>query len=238
LVFDHIGVLHVVLVVALTLALYQVRQLLGDRGATVSRGHTHVPSDATSRRAIILLEITELALAAIFFLVGGAKLIGRPEMVRLFHEIGLGQWFRYVTGTIEVTGALLLIIPFLSGASAILLGGVMIVASLVELFVLHRPPIAAFACLSAHTLIAWRRFARTSTPRVVSPTTDARLILTRGVSARWAFPRRTRVHRSVHASLPYAAEHRLQLATHRRRRGENHGAQTIFRASSSEPDIA
>ena len=59
-------------------------------------------------------------------------------------------------------GRLETVIPFLSGAAAIGLGAVMIVASLVELFVLHRPPLAALACLSAHTLIAWRRVGRAS----------------------------------------------------------------------------
>ena len=49
-------------------------------------------------------------------------------MVALFHDIGVGQWFRYVTGIIEVTGAALLVVPLLSRASSLLLGGVMIVA--------------------------------------------------------------------------------------------------------------
>jgi hypothetical protein len=33
----------------------------------------------------------------------------------------------------------------------------MISATLIELFVLRRPPIAAMACLSAHTYVAWGR---------------------------------------------------------------------------------
>lgn len=160
--FDHIGVFHLVIVIALTFALYQTRRLRRGRETAVSEARPRRASDTTARTGLILLELTELTLAAIFFLVGGAKLIGRPDMIRLFHDIGIGQWFRYVTGTIEVTGALLLVIPFLSGAAAIGLGAVMIVASLVELFVLHRPPLAALACLSAHTLIAWRRVGRAS----------------------------------------------------------------------------
>ena len=32
-------------------------------------------------------------------------------MVQLFDQIGAGQWFRYVTGVVEITGALALIAP-------------------------------------------------------------------------------------------------------------------------------
>jgi hypothetical protein len=40
------------------------------------------------------------------------------------------------------------------------LGGVMIAATLIELFVLHRPPVAALACLGGHTYVAWARVSR------------------------------------------------------------------------------
>ncbi|HEY6826982.1 MAG TPA: hypothetical protein VI259_08990, partial [Gemmatimonadaceae bacterium] len=94
------------------------------------------------------------------------------------------------------------IIPFLSGAAAIGLGVVMIVASLVELLVLHRPPVAAVACLSAHTLIAWRRVGRTwaMSPRTAIAPADVRSPLTRGMSARWSFPRRMKVRDALHAA--------------------------------------
>ena len=38
-----------------------------------------------------------------FFMAGGNKLAGNPQMVGLFDVIGIGQWFRYVTGALEVT---------------------------------------------------------------------------------------------------------------------------------------
>jgi hypothetical protein len=201
-VFDHIGVFHLVIVIALTFALHQARRLRAGQHKGVSKARPQRTSGATTRTGLILVELIELTLAAVFFLVGGAKLIGRPDMVRLFHDIGIGQWLRYVTGTIEVTGALLLIIPFLSGVAALGLGAVMIVASLVELLVLHRPPVAALACLSAHTLIAWRRVGRRSamSPRTAIEPANVRSPLTRGMSARWSFPRRMRVRDSLHAA--------------------------------------
>ena len=32
-------------------------------------------------------------------------------MVEMFDKIGVGQWFRYVTGLIEVGGAILMLVP-------------------------------------------------------------------------------------------------------------------------------
>lgn len=109
----------------------------------------------------VLLHLLELAMGALFLYLGGAKLLGLPAAVRLFHDIGWGQWFRYVTGVVELTGGLLLVVPRLAGASALLLMTVMVVATGIELFVLHRPPVAATACLCAHGIIAWNRRAQT-----------------------------------------------------------------------------
>jgi putative oxidoreductase len=161
---DHIRLLHLLTVAALSLALYQTRRLLPAFGRLWSGKHWPASSNTKERRKLLLLELTEVTLAAIFFLVGGAKLAGQQEMIRLFRDIGLGEWFRYLTGMVEVSGALLLVVPVLSGASAIALGAVMIVASIVELFVLHRPPIAALACLAAHTFVAWSRVSSSSAP--------------------------------------------------------------------------
>lgn len=36
----------------------------------------------------------------------GSKLAGAPAMVGLFDTIGIGQWFRYLTGSLEVSGRL------------------------------------------------------------------------------------------------------------------------------------
>ena len=158
--FARIGLTHILFLAALIVALYRVRRSLPGSGLRAWH-HRHASPNASARwHRVLALEAAELALAGIFLLVGGAKLIGRPDMVALFRDIGVGQWFRYVTGAVEVAGAALLVIPMLSGASALLLGGVMAVATLIELFVLHRPPVAALVCLSGHTYVAWARVSR------------------------------------------------------------------------------
>ena len=159
-----IGFTQLLILAALAAALYAMRKLLPHgkpRG-----GHAPHRSEAahTVRHRLLLLELAEVVLAAVFFIVGGAKLIGRADMVALFQDIGVGQWLRYLTGTLEVVGAALLLAPLLSAASALVLGGVMIVATLIELFVLHRPPVAALACLTGHTFVAWARVSRWHEP--------------------------------------------------------------------------
>jgi hypothetical protein len=162
--FQHPGFIHVVVLVLLVVTLFGVRRHLPSALSLRSRSDSaDEPRPQFHRR--LALELTEVVLAAVFVLVGGAKLIGRPDMVALFHAIGLGDWFRYLTGSIEVVGAALMIVPLTSGASAGLLGGLMVAATLIELLVLHRPPIAAAACLSGHTYVAWARLTR---PRVYS----------------------------------------------------------------------
>lgn len=158
--FNEIGFLHVFLLGVVLVALYRVRKALPGSGLRAWHERHLSPAAGTRWRRVLLLEFVELLLSGTFLLVGGAKLIGRPDMVALFREIGVGQWFRYVTGVVEVSGAALLIVPFLSSGAAVALAVVMFVATLIELFVLHRPPIAALACLSGHGFVAWARISK------------------------------------------------------------------------------
>ncbi len=71
-----------------------------------------------------------------FVAAGGAKLLGVEKMVESFAAIGLGQWFRYLTGVIEVGGAVLLWLPRRQVLAAALLGATMVGAVLAHLLVL------------------------------------------------------------------------------------------------------
>ena len=94
-----------------------------------------------SRRIGVWILHTVVAVA--FFASGGAKLAGASFMVQLFAQIGLGQWFRYVTGTVEVLGAFALIYPGMASIGGLWLGFTMFCAVLTHLFVLHTNPAAA-----------------------------------------------------------------------------------------------
>ena len=52
--------------------------------------------------------------AAAFLFIGATKLQNNPHSmwVQIFERIGFGQWFRYATGVIQMTGALLLLTPW------------------------------------------------------------------------------------------------------------------------------
>jgi putative oxidoreductase len=84
--------------------------------------------------------ILQIAAAAMFLMAGGSKLAGAPPMVDMFGAIGVGQWFRYVTGTIEVGSALLLLMPSTAAIAAALLVCVMVGAIITHLTILHSSP--------------------------------------------------------------------------------------------------
>ena len=95
--------------------------------------------------------------AAAFFAAGSAKLAGADYMVELFNEIGVGQWFRYVTGAVEVAGALALVAPGLIWLGGIGLGTTMIFAVLTHVFVLHTSPVPAIVLGLLNALIVYLR---------------------------------------------------------------------------------
>ncbi len=84
----------------------------------------------------IVLWVAQIALAA-YFVYSGYLLFG-DNFVKKFDEIGFGQWLRYLTGTLEIAGALGLLVPRLCGLAALGLVGVMAGAVGTELFLLAR----------------------------------------------------------------------------------------------------
>ncbi len=76
-------------------------------------------------------------LAGLAFLAAGlAKLAGAEMMVGTFDAVGVGQWFRYVTGAIEVGAAIVLFIPGIQAFGAALLTVTMVGATLAHIVVL------------------------------------------------------------------------------------------------------
>ena len=96
-------------------------------------------------------------MATAFFAAGAAKLAGAAYMVQLFEQIGLGQWFRYATGVVEVVGELALIAPGLVWFGGLWLGGTMFFAVLTHVFVLHTSPVPAIVLGVLNALIVYLR---------------------------------------------------------------------------------
>ena len=68
----------------------------------------------SSKGRTITLWVLQILAAAAFLGAGSAKLAGVREMVDTFTKVGLGQWFRYLTGLLEVAGAIGLFVPRLA----------------------------------------------------------------------------------------------------------------------------
>jgi putative oxidoreductase len=100
-------------------------------------------------------------LLALVFLFSGASKFNPHEIFwrELFANIGIGQWFRYFTGGLEVICAVLLLIPKTSAIAAALLACTMASAILTHLFVLRDGYAAVFPGLPLLILIAvaWSR---------------------------------------------------------------------------------
>lgn len=104
----------------------------------------------------VTLWALQVLLAAMFLFAGGQKLIGTQPMVELFTEIGIGQWFRYLTGGLEIVGAVALLIPRLAAHGALLLAGVMVGAVFTDLM-LGVSPLSAAVLLVISAIVAWGR---------------------------------------------------------------------------------
>ena len=99
-------------------------------------------------------------LALVFAMAGLAKLAGDQAMVDMFATIGIGQWFRYVVGVLEMAGAVGVLIPRFSGVAAFGLLCLMVGATLTNLFVLGASPLLPTGLLVVSALIVWGRRAR------------------------------------------------------------------------------
>jgi len=122
---------------------------------------TQSASGSAGKLVNVVLWVLQIAAAGMFLMVGFLKLSGNVQLVGLFEAIGLGQWFRYLTGTLEVAGAFLLLIPRTSGLGALMLAGVMVGAVVTHVFIVGGSPLPAIILLVVTGIVAWGRRQRT-----------------------------------------------------------------------------
>jgi putative oxidoreductase len=60
---------------------------------------------------VVTTWLPRVAIAIAFGSIGSGKFAPHSMWVDLFAQIGLGQWFRYLTGTVQLVGACLVLIP-------------------------------------------------------------------------------------------------------------------------------
>ena len=109
-------------------------------------------SSTTQKRTIWGVRIL---LAIAFGAAGVAKLAGVPQMVATFEALGMGQWFRYVTGGIEVAGAILMLIPATGLYAGLLLGGTMVGAVVSHLLAIPGSPVPAIVLGLLCAIVVW-----------------------------------------------------------------------------------
>ena len=122
--------------------------------------HTRDSSDSTRKWAL------RVAVAFLFAFVGIDKFSSaEAHWIHVFDAIGLGQWFRYFTGAVEVLGGLLFLVPPLTILGAGLLASAMLGAMAVNIFVFRRPGDSLFPALFLVGVVVAFMQLRTTAPR-------------------------------------------------------------------------
>ena len=100
-----------------------------------------------------------------FLMAGGSKLIGAEQMVAVYEAIGVGQWFRYLTGIIEVAGAVLLWVRGREAIGAGLLLVTMVGAVLAHLLILGPSAVPALVLGVLAAFVLWYHRGQLGAPR-------------------------------------------------------------------------
>ena len=124
---------------------------------TIQTTHHAFATATRGKASNIALWTLQVLVALAFVAAGSGKLLGTADMIALFDAVGVGQWFRYLTGSLELLGALLLIVPRKAAFGAVLLACVMAGAVVAHLTVLQTAPTAPLVLFVLTALIAWGR---------------------------------------------------------------------------------
>ena len=82
--------------------------------------------------------VLRVAVAVVFVAAGWGKFSNDPQSdwVKIFQQIGFGDWFRYVAGVVEIGGGVAFLVPRLTVVGMALLAPTMVGAMLTHIFVL------------------------------------------------------------------------------------------------------
>ena len=96
-----------------------------------------------------------IAVGVLFIFIGFGKFSPRGVWVRIFEQIGFGQWFRVFTGIVQVTGGVLMLLRRTRTAGAALLGCTMVGATIVDIAVVGSPVAVVPMLLLILILVVW-----------------------------------------------------------------------------------
>jgi putative oxidoreductase len=103
--------------------------------------HMTYSAHSSSRWHTALTWTLRSLLGVAFIYIGTAKLTGMANTVEYFDAIGWGQWFRYVTGFLDVLGVILILVPRLTFYGAVVLVGSVGTGALISFTVLAANPV-------------------------------------------------------------------------------------------------
>lgn len=118
---------------------------------------TNTLSAASGKGRLITLWTLSGLVAVAFLAAGSAKLAGAAAMIEMFDKVGLGQWFRYFTGLLEVAAAIGLLTSRYAYYAAVVLSTVMVGAIIAHVTVLGSSPAAPATLLVLSGTIAYLR---------------------------------------------------------------------------------
>jgi len=99
--------------------------------------------------------IVKGVLALLFLGAATAKIVGVPQMVAEFNMVGLGQWFRYFTALMEISGAVLLLWPGRTAYGALVLACVCVGAFFAQALAIHMDVVHTIVLAAIFLTIAY-----------------------------------------------------------------------------------
>ena len=91
---------------------------------------------ATARGVFnVALWVLQVVVAGFFLMSAMGKFANAEPAASTFEAVGFGDWFRHLTGGLEVAGAAALFVPRLAGAAGLAFVGLTVCATLTELFI-------------------------------------------------------------------------------------------------------
>jgi len=88
--------------------------------------------------------LPRIAAALLFFFIGLSKFGRQSRWITTFEQIGFGQWLRYATGTLQLVGSVMVLVPRTFLLGIMMLAATMLGAMIAWVFLLGAPFNAVF----------------------------------------------------------------------------------------------
>ncbi|MGW2872018.1 DoxX family protein [Kitasatospora sp. NPDC001225] len=138
---------------------------MSSTATTTTATSTATATSTKSSTAVVRVVWTLRILLALFFALASAlpKLLALPAATTVFDAIGAGHWFMYLTGLVELAGAVGLLVRRLAGPAATALIVFLAFAFVTQLTAMHGENAGTpFIFMVPLAVIAWNRRAETA----------------------------------------------------------------------------